>query len=273
MTPADDRTDLAERLGHPDRIRALPPEVARIHVDPDVVAAIGPESAVRLQRPDGDARMQLETHAHIRGRGRHPVGHGPPVRPDLRLHLPRPDRLVIVADRPQAEDADRSAGAAARAARHRDDPVDPEERRQLDRASEGALCLGPRSRIGMERIARGVDGAEPDPRRVQIAPELVAGRLVAKERPEVQVGPCPPRPDAHLDVRDVVAGGPGQGVATRQVLQPVGEQPDPHERLLLSVHSVRLPAGVASPQAGSRRAERRGRPGPPRRWPEPEHRR
>src|SRR5438132_907404 len=86
--------------------------------------------------------MQFEAHANIRRGHRHPVRHRVPVGPNLSLHLPRPDRLVIVADGPEAEDSDGAACPPTRAARHRDDAVDSKEGGALERALQCALSLG-----------------------------------------------------------------------------------------------------------------------------------
>ena len=211
--------------------------------------------------------MQFEAHANIRRGHRHPVRHRMPVGPNLSLHLPRPDRLVIVADGPQAEDSDGAACPPTRAARHRDDAVDSKEGGELDRALQCALCLGAGAGVRVEWIAGRIHGAECDAGVVEVALKLVACRGVAQQRRKVQVRPGAPRPDAHLGVGDVVFSRPRKGIAPRQVLESVGEEPDPHERLLWSVVPrlvLRRRAGAGSRQAGSRRAAQRGRPVPPR---------
>ena len=93
----------------------------------------------------------------------------------------------------------------------------------------------------MEWIARGVHRAELDPGVVEVALKLVACRRVVQQRRQIQVRPGAPCPDAHLHVGDVVGCGPRQGGGARQVLESVGEEPDPHELLLCFLVALLVP--------------------------------
>ena len=255
VRPADHAGQLADDA---DRIRALPPEMARVEVHPHVRRGVGPQGAVGLHAVDAHPGVQLEADPDIGRRRRRPVRQRAPVRPDLGLHLPGPQALVVVARRPEPEDADRPACPAAGAARHRDDAVDAEHAGELDRPAQRGLRFLPRRRIRVERVTRRVHGREGQPELAEVAGEHLALGGIRQKPIEVEVRARAPRADAHLDVRDAVLHAPRERVAAGQVLQPVGEQADPHQS---SFSGVRRSA--PRPPA-SRSGARAGPPAPPR---------
>ena len=77
-----ERDRVAERRRGRDRVDPLPPEVARVEVDADVVARDRAEQPVRLGVVDRRAGMELEADDDVRRRVRCPGGELAPVRRD-----------------------------------------------------------------------------------------------------------------------------------------------------------------------------------------------
>ncbi len=185
-------------------------------------------SAPKIVSPGCSSRQMRSPGAAVAGPRRElaPEGH------DVLAELPLPERLVVAAQPGHGEHAGRVArAAAARAAAHRHDRVDAEQRGQLDRPAQRRLGLGARGRSGRQRVARRVDAGQALAVLAQLALQPVTLGGLGQEPREVEVGARRPRADAHLQILDPTRGTPLQRLAPFQVSQAVGEQADPQRAL------------------------------------------
>ena len=99
---------------------------------------------------------------------------------DLVLHLPVEQPLVVGRGRPAGEDAEPAAAGTGRAAAHGHHPLDAEGDREVDRGAEAGLGVLALGGIGMQQIAGGVDGRQPQPMLLQLARQAVALRCARR---------------------------------------------------------------------------------------------
>ena len=248
VRPADHAGQLADDA---DRIRALPPEMARVEVHPDVRPGVGPQDAGRSPRcrrsPRGAARGRSGRRAP-----------SPPPSPTACASTARPRPPSARTTGPRRRCSSPRA-RRRRSARRSGPPGQPAIVTTRSMPSTRASSIAPRSAdcASSRAVGSGCSGLPAAFTAEKRQPELgeVAGEHLAlagiRQQPiEVEVRARAPRADAHLDVGDAVLDAPREGVAAGQVLQTVREQADPHQS---SFSGVGTPAATRS--RGQERAQ------------------
>src|SRR5262249_34144865 len=130
---------------------------------------------------------------------------------------------------PARKDAKRAAAGPGGTSAHRDHALHAESDGQIDGGPKTGLRIAALRRVGVQKIACGVDGRQPDAVFRQLPGKAVAfSTLPDRRQIEMRPRPRPPGADAELDVCDAALRAPREQGAPVEMGERIRIDSDSH---------------------------------------------